>query len=58
MFTSFDKAIAAAVGGVLSVLVLLNVVSSDEAARWNQILTAGMGGVAPLVLTYFVPNKK
>jgi hypothetical protein len=54
MFTTIDKAIAAILGGVLSVLALKFGVVLDWA---TPDLLASVGAVVTALLVYLVPNK-
>jgi len=53
MFTEWDKAIAAFVTPILSILALTNILPADTATALVPTLTAVITAAA----TFFVPNK-
>jgi len=55
MITTFDKAIAAFLGALLSILVLLHV--PVPTFLEDPTLQATIGALIAGILTYFVPNK-
>lgn len=58
MFTKWDKAIAAGISSMLSILVLLGLVDAGTAAELHPILQAVGATVIPVLVVWRVPNKK
>lgn len=55
MFTSYDKAIAALITPVISILVLAGLVPEDLA---SEATIAALTAVVTGLVTYLVPNKE
>ena len=54
MFTTFDKAIAAIVGGLVSLFVMLGVAPES----WHDPTTIGtISSFGAMILAWLVPNK-
>jgi hypothetical protein len=59
MFTSFDKALAAFFGSIISMITLLgySVPEFFQGTLWTQITTVMLPSIIPFVLTWFARNK-
>lgn len=59
MFTSFDKALAAFFGSIISMLTLLGFTVPEffSGPLWTQMLEVILPSIIPFILTWFASNK-
>jgi hypothetical protein len=59
MFTSFDKALAAFFGSIISMATLLGFTVPDFFAGplWEQLMSTVLPSIIPFILTWFAKNK-
>lgn len=59
MFTTFDKALAAFFGSIISMLTLLGFAVPEffSSAGWTQFMTVVLPALIPFILTWFAENK-
>jgi len=58
-FTTFDKAIAALIGSILSILALLGVTTPDffNGPIMTQIISVVLPSLLPTIMVWFSKNK-
>lgn len=59
MFTTFDKALAAFFGSIISMITILGYQAPAffSTDLWTMITTIGFPAIIPFIVTYFAKNK-